>query len=111
MEKIWYLIVEGATLGPHTVDELLREPGFNPNSLVWRPGFADWTVAKEVPELAPLFEKKNEDLAEWEEDEEETGSLAEGEAILAVKKEPPFFLIWLIIAGLIFLYLAIQFYA
>lgn len=105
---MWYVIIEGATLGPFTEDELFRQPGFTPDSLVWRDGFAGWTPARDVEELKDLFKDKNSPQQE-EEDEDDKSKLT-GDDVLAAKAEPPFLLIWFIIAALILIYLLTQLY-
>lgn len=110
MEKSWYLIIEGTTHGPYTPEELLREPAFTPDTLVWRDGMEGWLPARDVPELKELFKDHADFNPLPEEDPSEASPSTEGDVLLAVKKEPPFFLIWLIIAALIFIYLAIQFF-
>lgn len=111
MEKSWYLIVEGSTQGPYTLEELMQHEGFSPDALVWCEGMVDWMPAKEVKELKNSFkDRASPPPVIIEEADEETTADPEGEVILAAKKEPPFFLIWLIIAALIFTYLAIQFF-
>ena len=107
MDKCWYIIVEGATLGPFTEEELAAHPGFSPDALVWRDGFAGWTPAREVEELKTLFRDKGAPpplpLVEPEEDRIEVGD----EAVLS-KSEPPFLIIWFTIAALILIYLLFQ---
>lgn len=110
MEKSWYLIIEGTTHGPYTPEELLREPSFTPDTLVWHDGMDGWKPARDVPEIQELFKDHEAFNPPLNEEPSEPTPAAEGEVLLAVKKEPPFFLIWLIIAALIFIYLAIQFF-
>lgn len=111
MEKSWYLIIGATTMGPYTLEELAREPGLTPDTLVWRDGFADWVPARDVVELKAFFKDKKSPppVAEDEEPKKKPLASSNGEILLAEGSEPPFFLIWLIVALLIFLYLAIQF--
>lgn len=106
MDKYWYLIVEGATLGPFSAEELAAHPGFSPDALVWTEGFADWVEARDVMELKDLFKDKNHSsLVQMLEPEEEELPDTGGEAVLEAKSEPPFLMIWFVIALLIFIYL------
>jgi membrane protease subunit (stomatin/prohibitin family) len=51
----WYYAVGSERRGP-VDDAMLRQPGIlTAETLVWRAGFAAWTPAGRVPELAPLF--------------------------------------------------------
>lgn len=104
MDKIWYVIVDGATLGPYTELELRRIEGITPDTLCWREGFAGWMAIRDVPELKKLFED-SEPLDEEEGEEGEVkGKTGDGEVVLAVK-DPNFVFWWLVIAALILSYL------
>lgn len=104
MEKIWYVIIDGATLGPFTELELRRKMGITPDTLCWRDGFADWTPMRDVPELKKVFED-DEPLEVAEEGEEgEAEKSADGEVALAVK-DPNYVFWWLVIAALILSYI------
>lgn len=111
MEKCWYIILEGATLGPFEKEELRLKPGFNPDTLVWKEGFEGWVAAREVEELGELFEDKGpppETSPSAQHDlENEEGA---DEALVIADREPPFLFIWFVVAALIFVYLVYQIY-
>ena len=107
---MWYVIIGGATLGPYEKEELLSQPGFTPDTLVWRDGFSGWTPARDVEELQELFKDKGGDRLQEEETEEENEAKIRGEEVLAAKPDPPYLLIWFIVAALILIYLLTQLY-
>lgn len=98
MDKCWYCIVEGGAKGPFTIEELRKKPYFSSESLVWKPGFADWIPAKEVEELFPKEEEESFEAPEEEEFESEDGVAAMEE------KEPPVYTNWLILLLLVLIY-------
>ncbi len=52
----WHYSYEGQALGPVSYDQLLAEfrtQKLSSQTLVWREGFEEWTVAAEVPGLIP----------------------------------------------------------
>ena len=54
----YFVAVNGQQSGPFTLDQLLAMKGsgqFNPQSLVWKQGMANWTAASGVAELQNLF--------------------------------------------------------
>ncbi|MGO4852758.1 SPFH domain-containing protein [Phaeovulum sp. W22_SRMD_FR3] len=58
VETVWHLAVNGATQGPFGrghLGRMVTEGSFTRATLVWAPGFAAWTPAGEVTELAQLF--------------------------------------------------------
>ncbi|MFN4174263.1 MAG: DUF4339 domain-containing protein [Parachlamydiaceae bacterium] len=104
MDKIWYIIIDGATLGPFTELELRRRDGITPDTLCWREGFAGWMAMRDVPELKKVFED-DEPLETSEELEGEEGEKSpDGELALAVK-DPNYVFWWLVIAALILSYI------
>lgn len=104
MEKIWYIILDGATLGPFTELELRRKVGITPDTLCWRDGFADWTPMRDVPELKKVFEDDEPLEADDEEDGISKENGGDAEVALAVK-DPNYVFWWLVIAALILSYL------
>ncbi|MEO1613450.1 MAG: SPFH domain-containing protein, partial [Pseudomonadota bacterium] len=57
-ERLWHVAANGATTGPFARGDLgrmIQEGGFDRETLVWSPGYAGWTAAGEVAELAQLF--------------------------------------------------------
>ncbi|NCU21798.1 DUF4339 domain-containing protein, partial [Candidatus Falkowbacteria bacterium] len=58
VETVWHIAENGATKGPFGrghLGRMVAEGTFARDTLVWAPGFAGWTPAEEVPELARLF--------------------------------------------------------
>jgi membrane protease subunit (stomatin/prohibitin family) len=58
VETVWHLAVNGATQGPFGrghLGRMVTEGSFTRETLVWAPGFAAWTPADQVTELAQLF--------------------------------------------------------
>lgn len=55
---MYNVAVNGASTGPFSVEQLRAMAAggqFNAQSMVWTAGMANWTAAKDVPELAGLF--------------------------------------------------------
>jgi uncharacterized protein (TIGR00266 family) len=48
----WYFSIEGNQSGPFDDAPAVDFAKENPNAHCWRPGFADWKLASDVPELA-----------------------------------------------------------
>jgi hypothetical protein len=54
----WHVTANGQSFGPFTLDQLAQGVGkgeLNAATLVWTAGFAAWTPAGQVPQLAALF--------------------------------------------------------
>ena len=56
MEIQYYIAIEGQSIGPMSLVDLLLHPGLRPNTLVWKTGMPDWKPAKEFPELESKFD-------------------------------------------------------
>ena len=52
----YWAVIDNERKGPITFDEL-KEIGITPSTLVWKEGLENWVPAKDVEELAPLFEE------------------------------------------------------
>lgn len=109
MEKIWYIILNGATLGPFSFLELRAKPDLTPDTLCWKEGFKDWVPIRQVPELKDLF--KDPVSLHPDETEEIKNGIGNGEIAMDVQ-DPNFNLWfwWLLIAALILIYLLSKFY-
>ncbi len=62
-ETRWYLKVGDRRHGPYGRDEIARYLGegrISPHSLLAREGGEDWRIARDDPELAPLFDRRTE---------------------------------------------------
>lgn len=55
MTTEYYIAVNGAPVGPMSLEELLKRD-LKPESLIWKPGMEQWVKASEMPELASIFE-------------------------------------------------------
>lgn len=56
-EMIYYVLFEGKQAGPFSVSELSRlisEKKVVKETLVWRPGMAEWKKAEDVPDVLKL---------------------------------------------------------
>lgn len=109
MDKCWYYIIEGGAIGPYTLDELKDQPGFNPDSLVWKEGFQGWTLARDVKELEALFEDEETPTPIEEVEEEKKPVESEGDVAVVEGKEPPFMFLWLLFVVIVLIYLFLQF--
>lgn len=58
-QTFYYMLVNGQQLGPIGENELLAN-GLTPLTMVWRDGMAAWQRASEIPELALLFLRQNQ---------------------------------------------------
>lgn len=52
----YWAVIDNERKGPITFEEL-KEIGITPSTLVWKEGLENWVSAKDVEELAPLFEE------------------------------------------------------
>lgn len=52
----YWAVIDNERKGPMTFEEL-KEIGITPSTLVWKEGLENWVPAKDVEELAPLFEE------------------------------------------------------
>jgi membrane protease subunit (stomatin/prohibitin family) len=55
----WHIVENGQTQGPLTATEMMQAVTMGrvgPSTLVWTAGMPGWTLASQVPQLAPLFQ-------------------------------------------------------
>lgn len=52
----YWAVIDNERKGPMSFDEL-KALGIAPSTLVWKEGLENWTPAKDIEELAPLFEE------------------------------------------------------
>lgn len=50
----YYILINGGKQGPFSLEELYTKK-ISPNTMVWKTGMTDWTMAKNMPELADLL--------------------------------------------------------
>lgn len=55
MNQQYYMVIEGKSTGPFTLDQITLHPDLTPETLVWKPGMTSWIPAKRLPELSPAF--------------------------------------------------------
>ncbi|MGM0440692.1 MAG: DUF4339 domain-containing protein [Chlamydiota bacterium] len=108
MERLWYLSINGASEGPYSVDELARDPRFNPDVLVRKEGMELWLLAGDVEELAEIFKDK-EDSEEEEEHQEEPLGKGEGEGIIVSSYSSSNGPFWVIILLLLLIFLILTY--
>ena len=108
MDKCWYCIVEGGAKGPYTKEDLLLKPFFTPESLVWKEGFSDWKPAKDVDGFFDQDDSEEDTRPDFKDLNDEDGVDSEGEVALLEEKEPPNFILWLLILLVILVFYLYQ---
>lgn len=53
-DRIYHIVANGQQAGPFTLSELASK-GITPDTLVWKPGMADWKEARYVDDFAAFF--------------------------------------------------------
>ena len=54
--KYVYAIIDGQQKGPYSLGEiksLIQSGDITPDSWLWKPGMADWQVAKDITDISP----------------------------------------------------------
>lgn len=51
----YYIVVDGQSTGPFSLEEILHHPRLTPDAMVWKPGLENWVAAHTMPELHPGF--------------------------------------------------------
>lgn len=100
----------GEREGPYSVGDLKHDHRVTPDTLAWKSGFLNWIPMRDIAELDEVF--KDEVPPEVEADEEEGGETLfppDDEITLDWRREPPFFIIWLLIIALLIAYAIYQF--
>lgn len=91
MKREWFLLVGREKEGPFTLNELIERKEFTKESWVWKDGMKEWKRAKDVPELAFIFEKEQEELKE----EARSKAPVEDLTLSISNSEPPWFLLFI----------------
>lgn len=60
MDIQYYIAIDGKSVGPLSLMEVLMNPALTADTLVWKTGMPDWKAAKEFQELSSKFESNNE---------------------------------------------------
>ena len=55
MNEQYYMVVDGKSVGPFTLEDLLNHPNLTDETLVWKPGLSEWIQAKTMPEFENKF--------------------------------------------------------
>lgn len=100
MEKIWFILINDKKEGPYSFLELKQDDRITPDTLAWREGFAKWLPIRAIPELRDLF--KDEETQK--EPEKIVFSPTPENEVISLRKDPPSFNIWILMAVLIILY-------
>lgn len=104
-DKKWFLIVENEQLGPFSLADLKKEPGFNPDTLVWKKGFKEWTKARFVLELQELFKDEPDPHPTHEtKNNIDLKGLQESQDILTMQQDPYPIILWILLLLLIMFY-------
>lgn len=110
--KEWYILVNGKQEGPYSGRDLMRHPGFTPDTLIWKEGFADWIAARFVPELEEIFKDSPESQPIQDRlQPKPTSSELQQDETLTLGRDPSSFFLWVLIFVLLLSYLLFRFYS
>jgi len=102
MTKEWFLLIDSTEEGPYDLDNLKRDYRITPDTLVRKTEWTFWKRICDVEELQELFPE--EEPAPPPIAEEEGLPAASLDLALALKRDPPQLLIWMIVIFLLILY-------
>lgn len=102
MDKCWFIWINSNQEGPYSYEDLKQNQALTPDTLVWKEGFTTWLPIRKVPELKNLF--KDQEESENQEFEESKAPLPHEEIALTYHDIEPPFILWLLIALLILLF-------
>lgn len=121
MEREWWIQIDGHQEGPYHIVELEGDPRLTAETLVWKKGFQAWVPLAAVDELRRLLGRKEKPAAKPVEEEEEGRKEGREERfktritpdglVIEARRDPPNFLLWLIVAILLGMYLAYKFWS
>lgn len=57
MGEQYFIIRNGESVGPLSLDELIVSSDLNPNSMIWKPGMENWATASTFPELRNVLRR------------------------------------------------------
>lgn len=121
MNKIWYLDINGVEEGPFSVKEIRRRSDVTLETLAWKEGMTQWLPIRRICELKVIF--KEQDKEEKDQENQETKENRDKDQkdemedeltgvhdlmVLELKKDPDYFIYFLIIAILLLFYLFIR---
>ena len=106
-EKVWFIILENKQEGPYSILDLKKEARFNPDTLIWKKGFKEWTAARNVAEIQEVF---SDELPSQETQEPHQGKALgsdlgqESQATLTMQQDPYQLILWILVVLLIIIY-------
>lgn len=106
---LWFINIDGQVEGPFPIDKLKKDTRLNPDTLVWRKGFKEWRMIRNVPELSDLFKEEVEEETVIE-TKKSKPSLAYDEIALNLQSEPPMFKFWFLVVLISLTYIYFYFY-
>lgn len=62
MNEQFYMVVDGKSVGPFSLDDLIKNSSLKEETLVWKPGLSEWIQAKNLPELEAVFIKAEDPI-------------------------------------------------
>lgn len=104
-EKIWFIIIENRQEGPFSILDLKNDHRFTPDTLVWKVGFKEWMLARNVKEIASAF--KDEPASKKTQKPFQDKGLpsdAGKEVTLTLNQDPYQWILWILIFLLIIFY-------
>lgn len=101
MNKCWFIWLNSRQDGPFSYEELEANPALTPDTLVWKEGMSTWTPIKKVPELKNLFKDKGQPPKE---NLNPLKTPVQDEIVLSLDNAEPPFLLWILIAVIILMY-------
>lgn len=104
-EKIWFIIIENRQEGPYSILDLKNDHRFTPDTLVWKVGFKEWMLARNVNEIAKAF-KDEPSSRPFQKPIQDKGVSSDvgKEVTLALHQDPYQWILWILIFLLIIFY-------
>lgn len=109
MDKIWYILINNKREGPFSIIELKRDSRLTPDTHVWRDGWTSWQKVRDVPELEELFHDDEEPDLKKLPIKNGITKANQDELVLDMGQQPPY-LLWVLLAAIIVLYVVFQLY-
>lgn len=105
-EKVWFIILDNKQEGPYSLFDLKNDRRFTPDTLVWRNGFKEWMLARNVKEIADVFKDNEPSKAIHEpfKGKKVTPDIGK-EVTLALNQDPYQWMLWILIFVLIIFYI------
>ena len=112
MLKEWYIWINGVQEGPYNIQDLKNHLEITPDTLVWKKGFENWISIRKVAELKEVFKDKPESQPLHQKSPAEVSAeLLQKQATLTLlQPDPSYWLLWLLLALVLFLYAGYQFF-